>query len=222
MRGEVPLPPRPATVLPDAEEPAAALLARAARRLARADRRLATLVAEIGPCGLRRRPGGFAGLCRAILGQQLSGKAAATIRARLGLACGGTLTAATLADLDDADFAAAGVSRQKREALRALAAAAAVPDFFAALEGLPDEAVVESLTAIRGVGRWTAEMYLIFSLGRLDVLPLGDLSIRTALGRIYGGSGDLAAMETVAAPWRPYRSVACWYLYACLDRAPAA
>jgi DNA-3-methyladenine glycosylase II len=206
-------------LLPEEEEGAAALLARAARRLARADARLAALVAEIGPCGLRRRPGGFAGLCRAILGQQLSGKAAATIRARLGGLCGGTLSAAAVAALADADFAAAGVSRQKREALRALAAAATAPGFFAALEGLPDEAVVESLTAIRGVGRWTAEMYLMFSLGRLDVLPLGDLSIRTALGKIYGGSADPAA---VAAAWRPYRSVACWYLYARLDRAPAA
>lgn len=208
-------------VLPHDETEAAALLDRARRRLMRADRRLAAVIRAIGPCGLRRRPGGFPSLFRSILYQQLSGKAAATIAGRLHLACGGEATAASVAALDDAAFAAAGVSRQKRDYLRGLAAATlAAPQRFAALEALEDEAAIAELTALKGIGRWTAEMYLLFSLGRLDILPLGDLSIRAVIGDLYGlpAAAPRAAAAAIAEAWRPYRSVACWYLYAHLDR----
>lgn len=207
--------------LPHDETEAAALLARVRRWLMRADRRLAETMRAVGPCGLRRRPDGFPSLFRAILYQQLSGKAAATIARRLHLACGGEASAESVAALGDEAFAAAGVSRQKRDYLRSLAAAVLVaPHRFAALEALEDEAAIADLTALKGIGRWTAEMYLIFSLGRLDILPLGDLSIRSAIADLYGlsaaASRDDAA--SVAEAWRPYRSVACWYLYAYLDR----
>jgi DNA-3-methyladenine glycosylase II len=204
----------------DAE--AAALLFRARRRLMRRDARLAAVMKALGPCAYRRRPAGFATLFRAILGQQLSSKAAATIAARLAAACDGAITPERVAQLDDAQFAAAGVSRQKRRYLRGLAATVLdAPDFFAALEQLSDEAAIAALTALNGVGRWTAEMYLMFSLGRLDVLPLGDLSIRAALAEIYGVSRKAPAARLIrlAEPWRPFRSVACWYFYAHLDRA---
>lgn len=208
--------------LPHDEAAAIRLLAEARRRLMRRDRRLAAVIKAVGPCVYGRRPAGFATLFQSILRQQLSGKAAATIAGRLLQACGGLISPDAVAALDDAAFAASGVSRQKRNYLRGLAAAAlAAPAFFAALEQLSDEAAIEALTAIKGVGRWTAEMYLMFCLGRLDVLPLGDVSIRAAVADIYGlpraapGAGLIALAET----WRPYRSVACWYFYAHLDRA---
>jgi len=210
--------------LPHDDADAAALLAHARRHLTRADPRLAGVMRAIGPCGMRRRPGGFPTLFRAILRQQLSGKAAATIEGRITALCIGGVCPEAVAALDDAGFASAGVSRQKRNYLRGLAQAAlAEPAFFAALEALPDAEAVAALTAIKGIGRWTAEMYLMFSLGRLDVLPLGDVSIRAALAELYDLPRTGAAGEALAQtePWRPYRSVACWYLYAHLDRARA-
>lgn len=175
-------------VLPPDEAAALALLARARRRLMRADPRLAPVIKAIGPCAYTRRPGGFASLFHSILRQQLSGKAAATIAGRLHLACAGDIHPERVMALDDAAFAAAGVSRQKRDYLRGLAAAAlAAPDWFDGLAEMPDEAAIASLTAIKGIGRWTADMYLMFSLGRLDVLPLGDIWIPVALATIYGG-----------------------------------
>jgi DNA-3-methyladenine glycosylase II len=213
----------PVTVLalPHDEVEALLLLARVRRRLMRRDRRLAEVIKAVGPCTYGRRPGGFPSLFHAILRQQLSGKAAATIAGRLRHACSGRITPEAVAALDDATFAAAGVSRQKRGYLRGLASAAlAAPAPFATLEQLPDEAAIEVLTAIKGVGRWTAEMYLMFSLGRLDVLPLGDVSIRAAIADVYGVSREAPAakLTRLAEVWRPYRSIACWYFYAHLDR----
>jgi len=210
-----------AVVLPADEIQAQALLARARRRLMRRDRRLADVMKAVGPCGYRRRPGGFPSLFHAILRQQLSGKAAATIAGRVHAACAGVIAPGAVAALDDGVLAAAGVSRQKRAYLRGLAEAAlAQPAFIAVLEQLPDEAAIAALTAIKGIGRWTAEMYLMFSLGRLDVLPLGDLSIRAAIANIYGvpRTAPAARLTRLAEPWRPYRSIVCWYFYAHLDR----
>ncbi len=141
-------------VLPHEAAEARGLLEQARRRLMRRDRRLAAVIKALGPCGYGRRPGGFATLFHAILRQQLSSKAAATIAARLGTLCG-SVTPETVAALDDAGFAAAGVSRQKRDDLRGLAAAAlAAPDLFAGLEQLSDEAAIEALTAVKGIGRF--------------------------------------------------------------------
>ncbi len=207
--------------LPHDQAEAIRLLARARRRLMRGDRRLAEVIKAVGPCAYGRRPGGFPSLFHAILRQQLSGKAAATIAGRLLHACGGLITPEAVMALDEAAFAAAGVSRQKRDYLRGLAAAAVgAPALFAALELLSDEAAIEALTAIKGIGRWTAEMYLMFSLGRLDVLPLGDVSIRAAIADVYGVSREAPAakLTRLAEAWRPYRSIACWYFYAHLDR----
>jgi DNA-3-methyladenine glycosylase II len=192
-----------------------------------ADPQLAALIERIGPCGFRRRPGGFAAIFRSILGQQLSTKAAATIRARLIAACGGTVTPEGLLTLPDSAFVSAGVSRAKARYLRALAETVRDdPRFFERLPRLGDEAVVERLTSLLGVGRWTAEMYLIFSLGRLDVLPMGDVSIIAAAADLLGmrRSRALKRLPRLARAWQPYRSVAVWYLYEHLDtrrRAPA-
>jgi DNA-3-methyladenine glycosylase II len=209
--------------LPAEETAVVALLAEATAHLANADRRFATLVLGRGPCGLRRRPPGFATLLQAIVRQQLSRAAAATISGRLAAACGGDVCADVIAGLPDADFATAGVSRAKRDALRALASAiAANPAWLTDIATLPDEDAIAALRAIKGIGRWTAEMYVMFSLGRLDVLPVGDAAIRAAIADLYGSrrARTSAALLRVAEPWRPYRSVACWYLYAHLDRGP--
>jgi DNA-3-methyladenine glycosylase II len=212
--------------LPHDEVAAGALLLQARRSLMRRDPCLGAVMKAIGPCLYRRRPGGFQTLFHAILRQQLSGKAEATIAARVERACHGVVTADVIAALGDDVFAAAGVSRQKRAYLRGLAAAAvAAPSFFPGLESLSDDEAVAALTAIRGIGRWTADMYLMFSLGRLDVLPLGDISIRAAIAELYQmpRTAPAAQMIEVAEAWRPFRSVACWYFYAHLDRPrPAA
>jgi DNA-3-methyladenine glycosylase II len=210
--------------LPPDDSEAEALLARARRHLMRVDRRLNPIIKQLGPCLYRRRPSGFATLFHAILRQQLSGKAAATIAARVEVACANSITPEAIASLDDAAYAAAGVSRQKRDYLRGLAAAClAAPGFFTMLETMPDEAAIAALTSVKGIGRWTAEMYLMFSLGRLDLLPVGDLSIRAALEATHGlpRNAHNIMVKEFGESWRPYRSVASWYLYAYLDQTRA-
>jgi len=206
--------------LPARDAHAALRLREAAAHLAAADLRLAEVIGRIGPCGLRRRPSGFPRLFRSILGQQLSIKAATTIHARIVAACANTVTPQRVLALPDGTFAEAGVSRQKARYLSALAEIARDdPRFFDRLSRLSDEAAIERLTAILGVGRWTAEMYLIFCLGRLDVLPLGDVSIHAAVADVHGLSRRVLPkrLMRLAKPWRPYRSVAVWYLYEHLD-----
>ena len=196
------------------------MLADACAHLSRADPLLASLIERIGPCGFRRRPGGFGAIFYSILAQQLSTKAAATIRARLVAACGGAVTPERMLELPASAFAEAGVSRPKARYLRALAETVRADSrFFDRLSRLDDEAVTERLTGLLGVGRWTAEMYLIFSLGRLDVLPMGDVSIVAAASEVLGmrRTGALRRLPRLARAWQPYRSVAVWYLYAHLD-----
>jgi DNA-3-methyladenine glycosylase II len=224
--------PKPASIvsvsrihaLPTRHPHRTAKLSAATEHLATADERLAEVIGRIGPCGLRREPGGFGQVFRAILSQQLSGKAAATIRGRIVAACGGRVTPEHVLALPDRAFAEAGVSRPKARYLRALAETVRDdPRFFERLPKLSDEAAIERLTSLLGVGQWTAEMYLIFSLGRLDVLPLGDVSILAAAAELHGvrRSRILKRLPRLAEPWRPYRSVAVWYLYAHLDRRRA-
>jgi DNA-3-methyladenine glycosylase II len=206
--------------LPARDAHAAERLTEAVAHLSAADLRLAEVIGRIGPCGLRRRPGGFPRLFRSILGQQLSIKAAQTIHGRIVAACGETVTPERVLTLPDGAFAQAGVSRQKARYLRALATLVRDdPKFFDRLPRLSDDAAIERLTGILGVGRWTAEMYLIFCLGRLDVLPLGDVSIHAAAADVHGLRRRVLPkrLMRLAKPWRPYRSVAVWYLYEHLD-----
>jgi DNA-3-methyladenine glycosylase II len=206
--------------LPARDAHAAEHLAEAVAHLSTADLRLAEVIERIGACGLRRRPGGFPRVFRAILGQQLSIKAAQTIHGRIVAACGDEVTPERVLDLPAKAFADAGVSRPKALYLRGLAEVARDdPRFFDRLPRLSDEAAIERLTSILGVGRWTAEMYLIFCLGRLDVLPLGDVSVHSAAADVHGLRRRVLPkrLTRLAKPWRPYRSVAVWYLYQHLD-----
>jgi DNA-3-methyladenine glycosylase II len=171
------------------------------------------------------RPDPYEALARAIVGQQLSTKAARSIWDRLLEILGGSFPPpAELLAVDSEAIRSAGLSRAKVAFIRDLAQR--IDDGrleVSALGGLSDEDVVAALTEIKGVGPWTAEMFLIFHLGRPDVLSTGDLGIRRAAQLAYGlddlpGPHDL---ERIAEPWRPHRTLGCLYLWRSLDNAPA-
>jgi DNA-3-methyladenine glycosylase II len=193
------------------------LLARASRTLRRRDPVLGAVIRAVGPCALRRRGGAYHYLVRSVLFQQITGHAARAIEGRLHAAFGGRPPApAALRAARAQTLRSVGLSRQKIEYLRAIAAA--FDDGLLTGRGLArldDDAVIEAVTRIRGVGEWTAHMLLLFSLGRPDVLPVGDYGVRKAARDLYG-LADLpkrGELETLGERWRPYRSVATWYLW---------
>lgn len=192
-------------------------LSRALRHLRRADPVMKRLIGLVGPCGLKLERDRFRSLVRAIVAQQISSAAARTIQARLELSLPGQrLTADALLDAPVASLRAVGLSRQKVEYLTDLARH--VRDRRLPLQRLgrlPDDRVLEALTAIRGIGVWTAQMFLIFSLGRLDVFAPDDLGLRAAIGNLYGFAERPGKREcvAVAARWSPYASIASWYLW---------
>ena len=165
----------------------------------------------------------FPALVRTITAQQISTKAAATIHGRLvGHMTGGVTPDALLA-LTDAQFQQAGLSRQKIGYLRDLAAKVKSGDLpVGSLHELEDEAVIEAIVKVKGLGRWSAEMFLMFRLRRPDVLPVGDLGIVTAIQRLYGlrSKPKPARIIKIGEAWRPYRTVACWYLWRSLENTP--
>ena len=200
--------------------------ARARRLLLRRDPVLAGLIKQHGPCGLADalRADHFSALVRAIVFQQLSTKAAATIHGRLvTLLPAGPITPPSLAAITDEQFRSVGVSRQKAMYLRDLCekvgAGTVVLD---AVDALDDEGVVAALTQVKGIGRWTAEMFLMFRLHRPDVLPLGDLGIMIAVQKAYGlrKRPTPDRLRRIGDAWKPYRSIACWYLWRSLDNEP--
>jgi len=198
--------------------------------LRRSDRRLGRWLDRIGPLdvyGAWRKPfDPCDALARAILYQQLSGKAAATIVGRVEQAIGATkLHADTLARIDDPGLRACGVSGNKTIALRDLAGRAAAGDVptLREMATLSDDAIVERLTAVRGIGRWTVEMMLMFKLGRPDVLPVDDLGVRNGFRLAYG----LRKMPTpkvlaiYGERWAPHRTAASWYLWRAVELSRA-
>ena len=194
--------------------------ARARRALMRRDPVLGAAIKRIGPCGMadRQRKDHLSALAGAIVSQQLSTKAAATIFGRLVALFPDSHIpgAAAIAALGDLDLRAVGLSGQKVGYLRDLCAR--IGDgrlVLDELERLSDEEVIERLTAVKGFGRWTAEMFLMFRLHRPDVLPVGDLGIANAVRKLYGlrKQPDAKRLLKIGEPWRPYRSVASWYLW---------
>ena len=170
----------------------------------------------------------YGALLRAIVGQQLSTRAAYAIYGRLLDRFGGRPpTPRELLDASDGDSepfrAAMGLSRAKVKYLRSLAEHVLSGELdLAGMDALGDDEVIAELTAIKGLGLWTSHMFLMFHLGRPDVLPVGDLGIRHAFRRAYGLDHvpDAAEMEAIAEPWRPYRTLACRYLWRSLDNEP--
>jgi len=190
----------------------------AVAHLKKSDARLAELIERAGPFRLELRPDPtFTSLLRAIVYQQLNGKAASTIHGRVLDLIGPRRLPADLLALDDAALRGAGLSRSKLLAVRDLAERAASKTLptRARLVRLDDEQVIERLCEVRGIGRWSAQMLLMFNLGRPDVLPVGDFGVRTGYKLLMRARElpEPAALERRAERWRPYRSVASWYLW---------
>lgn len=199
--------------------------ARARRLLLRRDPVLAALIRKHGPCGLAaaQRSDHFTALVRAITGQQLSTKAAATIFARLAALMPDGVTPPSLSALSDEQMRGVGMSRQKAAYFRDLCEkvqSGALP--LDSLDAMTDDEVIASLTAVKGIGRWSAEMFLMFRLHRPDVLPVGDLGIVNAVKSVYRLRKTPSAdrIRKIGESWRPYRSVASWYLWRSLDNEP--
>ena len=200
--------------------------AEAVRHLAAADKALAALMRRAGPFALqtRRMHSPFEALARNIVYQQLHGSAAAAIHGRLlELFGGGRLRPRDVLDAPEEALRGAGLSGAKAAALKDLAARTldgTVPTL-ARLKRMGDEEIVGRLTQVRGIGRWTVDMLLMFRLGRPDVLPVGDYSVRKGFSVVYG-LDDLPKpkeLERYAERWRPYRSVASWYMWRALEPA---
>jgi len=196
---------------------------RARRDLARRDPVLAGVIRRVGACRLGQ--GDHRSLFHVLLGtivsQQLSAKAAATIHGRVvALAGGGSPTPQAILSLEPAALRAAGLSTRKVEYVRDLAGRAVAGTLAARhIVHLSDEDAIAELVRVRGIGRWSAEMVLIFHLLRPDVLPLDDVSLLNAAQRVYGlrTRPTPARFTRLAEPWRPWRSVGCWYLWAAAD-----
>lgn len=197
-------------------------MAVAEAHLRAADPRLARVIDAVGPCTMlpRREGTHFAHLARAIVFQQLSGKAAGTIHGRVCDVTGGTLSPEALSAADDAALRGAGLSNGKLRALRDLSERVLDGRLqLDAVESLDDDTIIDAMVQVRGIGPWTAQMFLMFRLGRPDVLPVLDLGVRKGAQRMHGlrSLPDANRLEKLARPWQPYRSVASWYCWRLLD-----
>jgi len=190
-------------------------LLKARRHLARRDAILKHLIREVGPCTLKPEPDGFAVLARSIISQQISTKAAQSIAKRL-VETVTSLRPSNVLKASEEDLRSAGLSANKCKALRDLAQKCLSNEIpLKKLADMDNEEVIECLLPVHGIGRWTAEMFLIFSLGRPDILPVADFGLRAGVKKHY----QLAEMPTkegltgIAEPWRPYRSIATWFIW---------
>lgn len=209
--------------------------ARACQELSASDPRMARLIAQAGPFALRLKPthSTFEALLESIVYQQLNGRAARTIHGRvLDLFPEGIATPQMVASLTDEAFRAAGLSANKLAAVRDLAekSLSGIVPTLAALHRMPDDEVCDRLSAVRGIGVWTAQMLLIFRMGRPNVLPVSDYGVRKGfaltIGKLRPGMPvdlaelpDAATMERRAKRWQPWHSVASWYLWRACDLA---
>lgn len=185
-----------------------------------ADPVLAAIIERVGPFRMTYREPAFPSLARAIVFQQLNGKAASTIWNRLEERTGSPVSPEAVLKLRMPTLRKIGLSRQKASYLRDLAQRAAQGQIsFGGLPSLSDDEVIAALTAVKGIGEWTAQMFLMFALRRPNVLPTADYGIRAAMQRAYRMRNlpPPARMHKVAKPWHPYCSVACWYLWRSLD-----
>jgi DNA-3-methyladenine glycosylase II len=203
-----------------------ALLERARRSLRRRDPVLGGVIRRVGTCTLRPRGDAYRSLMQSVISQQLAGAAARAIAGRLRARFGGRFPPpARLLATPDADLRAVGLSRQKIATLKAVARAFEDRTLSnRRLQRMEAAEVVEAVTAIRGIGEWTAHMLLMFSLGHPDVLPVGDYGIRKGAMSLYGLAElpEPPQLAAVAERWRPYRSVGSWYLWRHLENLPPA
>ena len=191
----------------------------ATAHLAKRDKVLRKLIKQFPEADLVSRGDAFQTLARSIVGQQISVKAAQSIWARFATLAG-KMTPARVRALEDTALRGCGFSGQKVAYVKDLAMrfdeGLVKPRRWARME---DEAIIEELVEVKGIGRWTVEMFLIFHMQRPDILPVGDLGLRRAMENLYNGGDELTReeMRAIGAPWAPYRSVATWYLWRSLD-----
>jgi DNA-3-methyladenine glycosylase II len=194
---------------------------KARAHLRRADPVLGALIDRIGPYQVSFSKPDFTLLARSIINQQLSGKAAATIYGRLVEALRPhPVNAAGVLRFTVEELRAMGISTPKARYLLDLAQKTRAGKIvWSRLPEMPDEEVIAHLTEVKGIGHWTAQMFLMFALRRLDVLPVADIGIQNAVQKLYGlkEKPKAAALEALGGQWSPYRSVACWYLWRSLD-----
>ena len=193
---------------------------RAVLHLKKSDPILRAIIEKVGPCRMQFGKPTFHNLAESILYQQLNGKAAATIFKRFTDAAGDPLTPEGILALSDAQMRAIGLSKQKTAYLRDLSQKTKAGLLeFEKLSTLSDLDVIQHLTQVKGIGVWTAHMFLMFTLQRPDVLPTGDYGVQVAMKKLYRKRKlpKPKDMEKIARSWAPYRSVACWYLWRSLD-----
>ncbi|HXR16197.1 MAG TPA: DNA-3-methyladenine glycosylase [Terriglobales bacterium] len=178
------------------------------------------IIERVGPCRMEFSEPVFHSLAEAIVYQQLNGKAAETIFKRFTALCGEPVVPAGIVKLTDAQMRSVGLSKQKSSYLRDMAERVVRGELdFGHLQEMTDEAVIRHLTQVKGVGVWTAHMFLMFTLKRPNVLPTGDFGVQMAIKKHYNKRKlpKPLQMEKIAKAWEPYRSVACWYLWRSLD-----
>jgi DNA-3-methyladenine glycosylase II len=193
---------------------------RAIHHLKKSDPVLCEIIERVGPFRMEYSPPEFHSLAEAIVYQQLHGKAAATIFKRFASLAGEPLTPEGILKLTDEQLRSVGLSKQKSAYLKDLAAKTAAGLLeFSKLDTMSDDEVIQHLTQVKGIGVWTAHMFLMFMLKRPNVLPTGDYGVQAAMKKYYRKRKmpKPKDMEKIAKAWVPYRSVACWYLWRSLD-----
>jgi DNA-3-methyladenine glycosylase II len=193
---------------------------KAVNHLKKSDPVLAAIIERVGPCRMEFGVPEFHSLAEAIVYQQLNGKAAVTIFKRFATLAGDPVKPDGILKLTDAQLRSVGLSKQKSSYLKDMAARASRGDLdFTRLPDMTDDEVIKHLTQVKGVGVWTAHMFLMFTLKRPNVLPTGDFGIQMAMKKHYKKRKmpKPEVMAKIAKVWEPYRSVACWYLWRSLD-----
>jgi len=193
---------------------------KAINHLSKADPILRAIIGRVGPCRIEYGPPEFHSLAESIVYQQLNGKAAFTIFKRFTTLAGDPVTPKGILKLTEVQMRSVGLSKQKSSYLRDMAERAVRGDLdFSKLHELADEDVIKHLTQVNGVGEWTAQMFLMFTLRRPNVLPTGDFGVQMAIKKHYNKRKlpKPLQMQKIAKAWEPYRSFACWYLWRSLD-----
>jgi len=193
---------------------------KAINHLKKSDPVLRAIIERVGPCRMEFGEPVFHSLAEAIVYQQLNGKAAVTIFKRFTALAGEPVTPKGIAKLTDEQLRSVGLSKQKSSYLRDMAERANRGELdFSRLPEMTDDEVIRHLTQVKGVGVWTAHMFLMFTLKRPNVLPTGDFGVQMAIKKHYNKRKmpKPVHMEKIAKPWEPYRSIACWYLWRSLD-----
>ena len=198
----------------------ASCMRKAVLRLSESDPVMRAIIKRVGPFRMEYGDPEFHSLAEAIIYQQLNGKAAVTIFTRFAALAGEPLTPEGILKLSEEQLRSVGLSKQKSSYLRDLATKTHEGKLdFRRLPKLSDDQVIEHLTQVKGIGVWTAHMFLMFALRRPNVLPTGDFGVRMAIKKYYRKRKlpKPDQMEKIAKAWEPYRSVACWYLWKSLD-----